>query len=101
MMYRLHDVPSPLRVHFSEACGNPGDLFVDVVSERDHGAFLRSPFHKRDVRSVEILTIEELIDFFHRLRVEVEELGFAREMQTDIRQNTARRSVFDLRNELG
>jgi hypothetical protein len=31
----------------------------------------------------------------------VEELAFAREMQTDIRQNTARRNVFDLRNDLG
>jgi len=30
-----------------------------------------------------------------------EEMGFAREMQTDIRQNTARRSIFGLRNDLG
>ena len=97
----FHDVLSSLRVHLSETLGNPRDLFVDVVSKRHNGTFLRSPLHKRDVGSLEILPIEKLIDLFHRLRVEVEELGFAREMQTDIRQNTAPRSVFDLQNELG
>jgi hypothetical protein len=81
----FHNVPSPLRVHFGKTFGKPRDLFVDVVSEWYNGTFLRSPLHERDVRSVEILSVEEIIDFFHRLRVELEELGFARKMRTDIR----------------
>ena len=63
--------------------------------------FFADPLHERDVRSVEVLPVEKIIDLFHRLRVEVEELGPARQMRADIRQDPAARSVLDLRERAG
>jgi hypothetical protein len=97
----LHDKLSSLRVDFSDTLDNPRDLLVHVVSKRNNCTFLRNPLHERNVRSAEVLPREKVIDFFYRLCVEVEELGFAGYMLADILQDAAPRSVLDLRNELG
>ena len=93
----LHHVLLALRVDFGLSLRDPGDLLVDVVMKRNGGPFLHDPFDQGQLRSVQLLPLDQRRHLIDRLRIQIIKKRRRGAVQADRRKHPHTRSIHHAR----